>query len=254
MEEFLKYLSKNKPKNIVIISGAGCSTNSGIPDYRSKNGIFSKISSTSKNDPSVLKKYIMSMQNEIKKAEPSKNHELGKILNNLGILKRIYTQNIDGLYQKAGVPVDKVVEFHGSFDNNNLVNYGDEISLSVIKQIKTDFDFDNNIDLLLVMGTSLQVAPFCALPNMVRKECCRVLIDIAPENAYYNNFDKKKSNQMSFYNQPSEISYVKFGKSKVTLRPFWRRKTRWKNQFIIKEDVDIVSDKISNKLFNIMET
>jgi hypothetical protein len=79
---------------------------------------------------------------------------------------------------------------------------------------------------------------------MVRKECCRVLVDKCPENAFTNPFTKIKNDPESFYQMASICSYIKFGKHKVTLRPHWDRNKRWKNQFIIRDDVDTFSEQM----------
>ena len=121
-------------KNIVIVTGAGISTNAGIPDYRSSSGIFSQLMKIfpQATDPSNLFSrefvetyniYDHSVYKEnlksIEKAEPTLSHYLCKYLYNKGWLKRIYTQNIDGLHQKAGLPDEFVVEYHGSLFLNN---------------------------------------------------------------------------------------------------------------------------------------
>ena len=194
MNDFIDYVKENQIKNIIILSGAGVSTNSGIPDYRSSDSIFTNLNTpetifNNKNRNSVnTKQYLNILKNKMAIARPTNSHLLGKKLYDMGILKRIYTQNIDGLYSKAGLPDDKVVEFHGSFKNNNIVFYGDPINDQVLKSVENDLIKEvEEVDLLLVMGTSLQVSPFCALPNMVRRNCCRVLVDKCSEKSNNSN-------------------------------------------------------------------
>ena len=252
MDELFDDIKNKKYKNIIIVSGAGVSTNSGIPDYRSSSqSLFNKvkkdlnISQPEKllsrdfydKNKDLVDNYLKPFKKCIQDANPTDSHKLGKVLYDKGILKRIYTQNIDGLYQKAGIPDDMIVEFHGSYEKDNVVMYGDDISKEVIEQVKEDFIKDiERIDLIIVMGTSLQVAPFCAIPNLVRKDCLRVLVDIKPENAYNNRFNDK-----------TLVSYVKFGKRKVTLRPQWFNKKR--NNLIITEDTDVFSKCIMDKIY-----
>ena len=138
-------------------------------------------------------------------------------------MKRVYTQNIDGLYQKTGLNSEKIVEFHGSVIDRNVVLYGEEIHKKVI-------DFDNDIDLIIVMGTSLQTAPFCALPNLVIKNFCRVLVDLEPSNCVSNMFHEKH-----------QVSYTKFGKRRVTLIQEWYDRKKYPVQFIFQQDTDIFS-------------
>lgn len=100
-----------------------------MPDYRSKNGIFSQLMkeySGAKSPESLFSKTFFN-ENLRKKLEdyinvsPTDSHYLCKWLYDKGWLKRVYTQNIDGLYQKTGLPED-LVEFHGSIAKNNIVN------------------------------------------------------------------------------------------------------------------------------------
>ena len=67
--------------------------------------------------------------------------------------------------------------------------YEDAIPSQFYHAVDEDFDERSPpIDLLIVMGTSLQVAPFCALPNMVKKDCTRVLVTLNPLSCFSNNF------------------------------------------------------------------
>ena len=163
---------------------------------------------------------------------------------------RVYTQNIDGLHQKARLPEDMVVEYHGSLTKNNVVLYGDDIPQSVLAQTSTDFVENNEpVDLMLVMGTSLQVAPFCAIPNLVSKSCTRILVDIHPENAFNNDWTVVKRIPECMYDvstSTAETSYIKIGRRAVSLRPQWDRDSKWKSQHIVKQDCDTWSNEIIN--------
>lgn len=223
-------------KNIIVLTGAGISTNSGIPDYRSANGMLKMFT-----DGQISEDII----NKIKNANPTLGHKFCKYLYDKGWLRRVYTQNIDGLHQKAGLPEEMIIEYHGSIYKNNVVMYDNPISENIIKQ--TIKDFSQNIDLIIVMGTSLQVAPFCALPNLVNKDCVRALIDKCPEHAYYNNFHNKKYTLNGIdSNILRQKSYVKFGRRVVTLRQFWNVRCRWKQQYVIKSDIDGWVNTINN--------
>jgi NAD-dependent SIR2 family protein deacetylase len=241
MDRLLDYIKENNPKNIVILSGAGVSTNSGIPDYRSSQNsllkLFQKYNSYDKlkEDP----KYI-DLVEMIDRSKPCQSHYLAYHLYKLGKLKRVYTQNIDGLYQKAGLPGDKIIEFHGSIKLENVVLYGNQIDKRILLEVEKDFIQETDIDMVIVMGTSLKVAPFCAIPNLVPKECVRVLVDITPSNCYSNDFHSNRC-----------ISYVKFGKRRATLRQSWGRNSKYKNQHIIASDLDIFSNILIEKITNV---
>jgi NAD-dependent deacetylase len=109
-------------KKTVVFTGAGISTESGIPDFRSPGGIWSKY------DPEdfTIQKFLSSpaarralwkMSAEsglLTEAEPNPAHYAIAELCQLGKLDCVITQNVDNLHQKAGVPEDKVFELHGN--------------------------------------------------------------------------------------------------------------------------------------------
>lgn len=240
-------------KNIVVVTGAGISTNAGISDYRSKDGIFNEFmnifpQARSPSDlfsRSFVEKYDVynhSMYKEkikiIENAQPTPSHNFCKFLYDKGWLRRVYTQNIDGLHQKAGLPEEFVVEYHGSLLKNNVVLYGDSIPDNATRQTIIDFvDFDE-VDLILIMGTSLQVAPFCAIPNLVRKSCVRILVDINPQNAFNNDWSGNRKSLDEMYGLAPSNSTIKFGSRVVSLKPQWGQHSKWKDQYIIQSDCD----------------
>ncbi len=146
-----------------------------------------------------------------------------------------------------------MVEFHGNSYDDTIVLYGDSIDPGIIDTVKTDFIENTDTDLIIVMGSSLQVAPFCAIPNMVTKQCTRVLVDKNPDNAMTNIWTKRKYTNSWNYepgrdsSRGFQCSYLKFGKRKVTLRPQWDNHRRYPNQHIIQSDIDTwVTDVMNN--------
>jgi NAD-dependent SIR2 family protein deacetylase len=142
------------------------------------------------------------------KFKPTLTHHFLKLLADKGLLLRIYTQNIDGLEFLAGIPDEKLVECHGHFRTASCIDCGRPANAEEVKEtivlygktpkcnscggnVKPDVVFFGEglpnrfhrllkqdlpkADLLLVMGTSLQVAPVSMIPNMVR--CKRVLFN-----------------------------------------------------------------------------
>ena len=111
-------------KKIVVFTGAGISTESGIPDFRSPGGIWSRY------DPEdfTIQKFVsgpaarrtiwkMSMEGGLlTEAKPNLAHYAIAELYQLGKLDCVITQNVDNLHQKAGVPEDRVFELHGSME------------------------------------------------------------------------------------------------------------------------------------------
>jgi NAD-dependent deacetylase len=109
-------------KNIVVFTGAGISTESGIPDFRSPGGIWSRYDPENFTIQKFLsspaaRKTIWEMSLEgglLTEAEPNLAHYAIAELYQLGKLDCVITQNIDNLHQKAGAPEDKVFELHGN--------------------------------------------------------------------------------------------------------------------------------------------
>ena len=107
---------------VVVFTGAGISTESGIPDFRSPGGIWTKFDP----DDFTVQKFMSSEKTRrmqwqmmaegslLKDAEPNQAHHAVAELEKLGKLTCVITQNIDNLHQKAGSSPDKVFELHGN--------------------------------------------------------------------------------------------------------------------------------------------
>ncbi|EOD00905.1 SIR2 family NAD-dependent protein deacylase [Caldisalinibacter kiritimatiensis] len=193
--------------NTWVLSGAGISTESGIPDFRSpKVGLWNKIDPMEALSTEVLynnpKKFydigyklLLGMED----VEPNKGHLALAEMEKLGFIKGIITQNIDGLHQKGGSK--NVLEIHGHIRTGRCINCGKVVKLSVLtekvnkNQIPPKCDkcngmlrpdvvmFGDNLpedfniawensktaDLMIVVGSSLTVAPANYLPQMASK-------------------------------------------------------------------------------------
>ncbi|MGA9279110.1 SIR2 family NAD-dependent protein deacylase [Ilumatobacter sp.] len=110
-------------ERIVVFTGAGISTDSGIPDFRGPNGVWTKNPAAEK--ASTLQNYladpelrVVAWQNRLTTpawtAEPNSGHAAIVELERQGRLDAIVTQNIDGLHQKAGNDPHRVIEVHGT--------------------------------------------------------------------------------------------------------------------------------------------
>ncbi|GAA5187376.1 NAD-dependent protein deacetylase [Rugosimonospora acidiphila] len=108
---------------IAVLTGAGISTDSGVPDYRGPNGVWTRDPSATAafsyssfmSDPQVRARFWRSyLGHSAWHAEPNAAHRALAELERHGSATRILTQNIDGLHQKAGSTPRKVVELHGS--------------------------------------------------------------------------------------------------------------------------------------------
>lgn len=192
INEFIKII--NESNNIVFFGGAGVSTESGIPDFRSKDGLYNQkykfppeeiLSHTFfMNNTGEFYKFYRDKINSLK-YEPNITHLKLAKLEKIGKLKAIITQNIDGLHQKAGSRV--VYELHGSvlrnycmkckkaysadyiFSNENIpicecgglikpdvVLYGEMLDDDIVSK---SIEAIKNAEVLIIGGTSLTVYP-----------------------------------------------------------------------------------------------
>lgn len=238
-EQFQKYF--NSSKNIVFFSGAGISTESGIPDFRSSLGLYSKeyqnlnpeyILSRScfeKNPELFYKFYFEKMI--YKNAKPNLAHlVISKWQEKKNVI--VITQNIDGLHQIAGSKI--VYELHGSIFKNYCIKCNQFYSLEKMETLKDNQGIprcknDNKIikpsvvlyeealnevtlenaveaisdsDLIIVGGTSLTVYPAAGLINYRKRSAKLVIID---KNPNINSQADLKIND-SFVNTLSELN------------------------------------------------
>jgi len=111
----------DKSMNIVGFTGAGISTESGIPDYRSKGGIWDQFQPVYFEEfVSDEKKRLLYWQRkqelwkDLSNASPNTGHMFFKELYDEGKLTGLITQNIDGLHEKSGLPKDLILNLHGT--------------------------------------------------------------------------------------------------------------------------------------------
>ena len=220
IEELEKMIEESN--NIVVFTGAGISTDSGLKDFRSKNGLYQEkniypaeylLSSTCfYNQPNVFYDYYKANFNCLK-YEPNITHKLLKRLEDMGKLKCVITQNIDGLHTKAGSKT--VYEVHGTVYENYCLKcgkkYGPEyifksndiptcICGSIIKpkvvlyeEALPEYEMDesvkavSNADMLMVLGSSLTVYPAAGFVNYFRGKYLVIINnDITPYDSKAN--------------------------------------------------------------------
>ena len=188
--------------NIVFFGGAGVSTESGIPDFRSESGIFKSLEKYGDTPENLVShSYYIDHTEEFfeyykenlifEDATPNPAHLKLAELEKTGKIKAVITQNIDGLHQKAGSK--NVLELHGSVHRNYCQICGKEYDLKYILEsdgipkcecggiIKPDvvlyeeplnnsilslsIDYIQNAETLIIGGTSLVVYPAAGLIN-----------------------------------------------------------------------------------------
>ena len=205
MNENIEKLKKlvEESDNIVFFGGAGVSTESGIPDFRSVDGLYNQ---KWKYSPETILSHSFFERNPaeyyrfhreklvIKGVKPNTAHLKLAELERMGKLKAVVTQNIDGLHQAAGSK--KVLELHGSIlraycakcrraYDAEIINYGTDVPRCkcggvirpdiVLYEEPLDDDvvseaihYIRNADMLIIGGTSLNVYPAAGLINYYR--------------------------------------------------------------------------------------
>lgn len=145
LEGVANLIKEGKAKNIIILTGAGISTSSGIPDFRSpKTGLYHN-----------LKKYNLPMAEDIfcieyfeenpepffqlvkelypGKFYPSLSHFFIRLVQEKGLLVRNFTQNIDGLERLAGLDPEYIIESHGAFHTSSCIKCRDQVDTDKVK-------------------------------------------------------------------------------------------------------------------------
>ncbi|MGX7196832.1 NAD-dependent protein deacylase [Enterococcus olivae] len=190
--------------SVTFLTGAGVSTPSGIPDYRSLQGVYQGIEapeyllSTVCLDREPQKFYDFVMQLYHPEAQPNVIHQKMAQLSQETTV-HIVTQNIDGLHEKAGS--SHCTNFHGTLYQCSCRRCGQEVAWSEYLQSDRHQDCDGQLrpdivlygegftdtvltqainavsqaDLLVIAGTSFQVHPFCDLIHY-KKETAEILV------------------------------------------------------------------------------
>ena len=196
-------------EEIVVFTGAGISTESGIPDFRSPGGVWTRYR------PVTFQEYMSSEASRIeawkrrldgweqyKNAKPNIGHYFVHSLDAKDKLVGLITQNVDGLHSKAGLPDEKIVELHGSnrkviclqcdreFDPDEIIKQlvGDfaspkcDVCGGILKSATVSFgqampenamrlaqEWTEQAEVLIVMGSSLQVQPAASFPVVAKR-------------------------------------------------------------------------------------
>jgi len=164
-----------KARHAVAFSGAGISTASGIPDFRSpESGLWERYSpgevasyQAFKQTPSHFYDWIRPLFLRAQEAEPNPAHRSLAALQDMGYLQEIITQNIDGLQQKAGAK--DVIELHGS------------ASTATCPNCRTQYSTDE----IMALYIQKQSIPHCSLCRSVIKPDVVLFDELLPENAWH---------------------------------------------------------------------
>lgn len=201
---------------IVVFTGAGISTESGVPDFRSPGGLWTKMA------PIEFKDFLRSPELRVEAwrrkfeidqtmigAAPNKGHMAIAKLVDEGRVSHVITQNIDNLHQHSGVPVEKIIELHGNGTFAKCLDCGARHELDDVKamleltgeppaciscggivksatisfgQAMPEAEMDRardatlGCDLFIAIGSSLQVYPAAGFPILAKKNGASLVI------------------------------------------------------------------------------
>jgi len=192
MSELAQLLRERQP--CVVLTGAGISTESGIPDFRSASGIWAQYDPMEyatidafRRDPEKVWEFYALRLGVLAEAEPNAGHLALAELERRALVQAVVTQNIDGLHQRAGSR--EVIEVHGSIRTASCLECGAEAALerpaqrcprcgAIMKPGVVMFgellpeaamaraaELARAAGLLLVVGSTLEVYPVAALPE-----------------------------------------------------------------------------------------
>jgi NAD-dependent deacetylase len=201
-------------KYVVALTGAGISTPSGVPDFRSPgSGLWEKVnplliasSFSFRLQPQVFYEWARPLARKLLEAEPNPAHRALAELEEMGLLKAVITQNIDNLHQKAGSK--RVLELHGNMRQAtclkchkvvsaqgmierfleegevpycscggllkpNVVLVGEQLPRWVLLEAWGEAE---RCDLMLVVGSSLEIVPAAEIPFVARRRGARAIV------------------------------------------------------------------------------
>ena len=209
----MKLLREDAGLQFVLHTGAGISTSAKIPDFRGKNGVWTK---QRKGESVSMPKF--------ENTKPTKAHMACKALYDAKVLTKIVTQNVDGLHQRAGIPEDAIAELHGSvykercssceriymrdFDvtstkpshgknrhrtgrtcevdgcdgylKDTIVQFGESLDEETLEKAR---EWSQEAKMSVVVGSSLRVPPASTLPRMAKKHCVVVNLQWTSQDA-----------------------------------------------------------------------
>jgi NAD-dependent deacetylase len=222
MDEELTKLSRliGTADRIVLFTGAGISTESGIPDFRSPGGTWTKqkpidFSDFMRSDEARRETWRrrFDMEPILRKAAPNRGHRAVAELLRTEKAGAVITQNIDGLHQDSGIPDDKVIELHGNTTYAHCLDCGIRYEIAALR---VDFESDRIVpscvcggwvktatisfgqsmpidemrraerdtllgDLFICIGSSLVVYPAAGFPELAKRNGARlVIINLQP--------------------------------------------------------------------------
>jgi NAD-dependent deacetylase len=205
---------------VLLFTGAGISTESGIPDFRSPGGIWTKqtpidFSDFIRSDEARRETWRrrFAMEPILRRATPNRGHRAVAEMIRTGKASAVITQNIDGLHQDSGIPDEKVIELHGNTTYAHCLDCGTRYE---IEALRVDFESDRIVphcacggwvktatvsfgqsmpinemhgaeretllaDLFITIGSSLVVYPAAGFPELAKRNgSALVILNLQP--------------------------------------------------------------------------
>lgn len=200
-------------KKIVVLTGAGMSAESGISTFRDSNGLWEnhdimEVASPEgwKKNPALVLDFYNKRRAQLKEVKPNKGHEiLAELEKNFDV--QIITQNVDNLHEKAGSSNvlhlhGELVKVRGEFSENESIYWETDIHLGDVnenaEQLRPDIvwfgeqvpaieeaiPYMENADVVIIIGTSLQVYPAAGLMHYAKYHVPVYYIDPNPATIY----------------------------------------------------------------------
>jgi NAD-dependent deacetylase len=204
-----------RARRAVVFTGAGISTESGIPDFRSPGGIWTRMAPidfadflASEEARRETWRRRFAMEDTFREARPNRGHRAVAELVSRGKVAAVITQNIDGLHQASGVPEERVIELHGNTTYAHCLDCSARYELGLLRLV---FERDSAppvcdcggfvktatisfgqampveamrraeietlaADLFLVLGSSLVVYPAAGFPELAKHNGATLVI------------------------------------------------------------------------------
>jgi NAD-dependent deacetylase len=190
-------------KHLVVFTGAGISTESGVPDFRGPNGLWTRKE----------KGLPLPPKTDWEQIQPNPGHMSIVELQNMGKLEFLISQNVDNLHLKSGIKPELIAEYHGNlfklkctscetqFDSfpdllniacpvcgrsrlvSSVVDFGDPIPA---KAYRDAAQHSRDCDLFIVVGSSLVVHPAAGMPEIAYESGAKLVIINAEETPFDN--------------------------------------------------------------------
>ena len=284
---------KNKRfSKILFMVGADISTSAGIPDFRSNTGLFKQLQdkyNLSSPEEFFLKStflknpiyfYEFTKLFDLSKVNATISHKFMNFMVHKNIVKYVFTQNIDGLENKAKIPEEKLVYAHGNFYTGhcgkcnrpidiekinegvekgevyycpeckgpckpNVVFYGEGLPPRFFEKLSDSKD----VDIIIIMGTSLKVNPFASIPYLTNPNAYILVFNMEKVGEFGYDLLEEESLFIEGKTDKSVIKFIKDLDLFNEFKDFIEKEYNEKLEDLLDKEVDLmnVNEKNENK-------